>query len=291
MRYDVRHRTTFNYEQTVSVAQHVIHLMPRNDPRQQRIAFALHIDPEPSQQSTGEDYFGNGVHYIALYEPHERLIVESRSRVDVRPAEAALDLAASAPWEEIAAAMRVSGEATLEAEQFAFASPFVTWDTEVRRFAELSFTPGRPILAAAMDLTSRIFHEFEYQGGVSDVWTPVGEVLSMRKGVCQDFAHLQIAALRSLGLAARYMSGYLLTHPPAGKERMVGADASHAWIAVWAGAAGWIEFDPTNNLVPGVEHIAVGWGRDYGDVSPINGCIVGGGDHEVLVAVDVSPVV
>ena len=144
-----------------------------------------------------------------------------------------------------------------------------------------SFTPGRPILAATMDLTSRIFREFQYRGGVSDVSTPVSEVFTMRQGVCQDFAHLEIACLRSLGLAARYVSGYLLTRPPEGKEKLVGSDASHAWVSVFAGDAGWVDFDPTNNVIPGVEHITFAWGRDYGDVSPINGFIVGGGAHQV----------
>ena len=140
-----------------------------------------------------------------------------------------------------------------------------------------------------MDLTGRIFHEFEYRGGVSDVSTPVREVFAMRQGVCQDFAHLEIACLRSFGLAARYVSGYLLTHPPEGKEKLVGSDASHAWLSVWSADAGWVDFDPTNNLIPDVEHITIGWGRDYGDVSPINGFIVGGGAHQVAVAVDVNP--
>jgi transglutaminase-like putative cysteine protease len=140
-----------------------------------------------------------------------------------------------------------------------------------------------------MDLTSRIYREFEYRGGVSDVSTPVRDVFAMRKGVCQDFAHLQIACLRSVGLAARYVSGYLLTHPPEGKEKLVGADASHAWLSVWCDGDGWVDFDPTNNVIPNVEHITFGWGRDYGDVSPINGFIVGGGAHQIAVAVDVRP--
>jgi transglutaminase-like putative cysteine protease len=140
-----------------------------------------------------------------------------------------------------------------------------------------------------MDLTSRIFREFQYRGGVSDVSTPVSDVFAMRQGVCQDFAHLMIACVRSLGLAARYVSGYLLTRPPEGKEKLVGSDASHAWVSVFAGDAGWVDFDPTNNVIPGVEHITFAWGRDYGDVSPINGFIVGGGTHQVSVAVDVSP--
>ena len=169
-----------------------------------------------------------------------------------------------------------------------FDSPYVVGNDDIHEYALQSFTPGRPILAATMDLTSRIFREFQYRGGVSDVSTPVSDVFAMRQGVCQDFAHLEIACLRSLGLAARYVSGYLLTRPPEGKEKLVGSDASHAWVSVFAGDAGWVDFDPTNNVIPGVEHITFAWGRDYGDVSPINGFIVGGGAHQVSVAVDVS---
>jgi transglutaminase-like putative cysteine protease len=174
--------------------------------------------------------------------------------------------------------------------EFAFDSPYSIGNEDVLHYARQSFEPGRPILAAATDLTARIFRDFEYRGGVSDVSTPVRDVFAMRKGVCQDFAHLELACLRSLGLAARYVSGYLLTHPPEGKEKLVGSDASHAWLSVWAGNAGWTDLDPTNNLIPGIEHITVAWGRDYGDVSPINGFIVGGGSHQVAVAVDVRPV-
>jgi transglutaminase-like putative cysteine protease len=147
----------------------------------------------------------------------------------------------------------------------------VATDPDVRAYAASSFEPGRPLFEAAKDLTSRIYHEFEYTGGVSDVSTPVSRVLRMRKGVCQDFAHLETACLRSLGLAARYVSGYLLTKPPEGQPKLVGADASHAWVSIWAAGLGWVDFDPTNNVTPKLEHITVGWGRDYGDVSPTNG--------------------
>jgi transglutaminase-like putative cysteine protease len=289
--YDVRHQTTFSYEQTVSVAQHVLHLMPRESARQRRVAFLLNVDPEPTQQSAGRDYFGNSIHYLTLQAPHDKLSVESRSRVDVQAPEIPLDLRQSLPWEQLASPMSSSSAEALDAQQFAFDSPYVAVDRDIRAFATQSFPAGRPILDAAMDLTSRIFNEFEYQGGVSDISTPVRQVLRMRKGVCQDFAHLQIACLRSLGLAARYVSGYLLTHPPEGQPRLVGADASHAWLSLWSGPAGWVDFDPTNDLIPGTKHITVGWGRDYGDVSPINGFIIGGGAHEVTVGVDVTPVV
>ena len=290
MLYDVRHETKFTYAQVVSISQHVMHLMPRETPRQRRLDFSLQIEPEPAQQSSTEDYFGNTVHFMTMQAPHERLRVESRSRVEVIEPESPISLAAAPPWEDVAAKLKASAKDSFEAQPFAFDSPYIVSGSEPRAYALASFAPGRSILEATMELTSRIFNEFEYKGGVSDVSTPVHRVLKMRKGVCQDFAHLQIACLRSLGLGARYVSGYLLTKPAPGREKLVGADASHAWVAVWAGEAGWIDFDPTNNQIPGSEHITVGWGRDYGDVSPINGFIVGGGAHELAVGVDVLPV-
>jgi len=290
MMYEVRHRTDLDYQEVVSIAHHVLHLMPRNFSHQHRLQFSLAVSPEPSRQSVSEDYFGNGVHYLTLHEPHDRLTIESRSRVEVLPFDGPLNLAGSAPWEEVAETLRAPRGEALRSQQFVFESPYIGTSREVCAYALESFPPGRPILEAAMDLTSRVFRDFEYQGGVSDVSTPVAEVLAMRKGVCQDFAHLQIACLRSLGLAARYVSGYLLTHPPPGQAKLVGADASHAWLSVWSGGWGWIDFDPTNNVIPGVEHVTVAWGRDYGDVSPTTGFIVGGGEHEVKVSVDVNPV-
>ena len=290
MIYDVRHRTTFVYEDTVSVSQHVLHLAPRTHPRQRCIHTTLTVEPQPSVGSEARDYFGNPVHHLTVQEPHERLVVEARSRVEVLPDTRSADRAASPPWEDVRASLETGAADVLEAYQFAFESPYALASDAVHAYALESFLPGRPILEAALALTSRIHRDFEYRGGVSDVSTPVADVLRMRQGVCQDFAHLEIACLRSLGLPARYVSGYLLTHPPEGREKLVGSDASHAWVAVWAGAHGWVDFDPTNDMIPGVEHVTLGWGRDYGDVSPINGFIVGGGAHQVLVAVDVNPV-
>lgn len=290
MIYDIRHRTTFTYEDVVSLSHHVLHLAPRCHPRQRALETAMLIDPSPSVDSERQDYFGNPVRYVTVQEPHDRLTVEARSRIDVQPLPAPLDLRASEPWEETRESLAGAADgALLHACQFAFDSPYSAASDDVRDYALQSFVGGRPVLAAAMDLTSRIFKEFDYRGGVSDVSTPVRDVFAMRKGVCQDFAHLEIACLRSIGLAARYVSGYLLTHPPEGKEKLLGADASHAWLSVWSQSHGWVDLDPTNNVIPDVEHITIGWGRDYGDVSPINGFIVGGGAHQVSVAVDVRP--
>ena len=284
MIYDIQHRTTFSYEQRVSVSQHVLHLMPRDTQTQIRRGFELVCSPRATASSVGQDYFGNWRHHAAFEEGHDTLTIEASSRVEVFGA-GQHDSLLSPAWEDVVAAMQ-RPELTGIAE-FTFDSPYAESSKEVRAYVQPSFAPGRGIVEAARELTSRIYHDFEYQGGVSDVSTPVGEVLAMRKGVCQDFAHLELACLRVLGLPARYISGYLLTHPPEGQEKLVGSDASHAWISVWCGDAGWVDFDPTNDVLPDVEHITLGWGRDYGDISPINGFIVGGGKHEIEVAVDV----
>lgn len=288
MRYNVKHVTTLGYEQLVSISQHVLHLEPRDAPRQTKLSFDLNIEPNPTQRSARTDFFGNYVHHVTIQTPHDALTVESRSSVEVTPRDAQIEPINSASWDQVVATLAAMGASTLEPAYFAFPSPYVRWNGAVRDYAMPSFTPGRPILEAVMDLTSRIFADFDYKGGVSDVSTPVQDVLEMRQGVCQDFAHLQIGCLRSIGIPARYVSGYLLTHPPPGQQKLVGSDASHAWLSVWTGELGWIDFDPTNDLMPDFEHITVGWGRDYGDVSPILGFIVGGGAHSVDVGVDVT---
>ena len=282
MLYDIRHKTTFNYEEVVSVSHHVLHLAPRRHPLQT----CVESDDRSSSPMPAVDV--RAARTISAIPSStspcksrtEQLVVDAHSRVEVRPAAQPIALDCSAAWETVREQLAGISDA-LDAYEFVFESPYVAANDDIHDYALQSFVPGRPILAAAMDLTGRIFREFQYRGGVSDVSTPVSEVFAMRQGVCQDFAHLEIACLRSLGLAARYVSGYLLTRPPEGKEKLVGADASHAWVSVFAGESGWVDFDPTNNVIPGVEHITFAWGRDYGDVSPINGFIVGGGAHQV----------
>ena len=287
MLYDIRHKTTFNYEEVVSVSHHVLHLAPRRHPQQICLESETTVEPKPAVDSAGQDYFGNPIRHLTVQKPHKQLVVDAYARVEVRSAAQSLALERSAPWETVRE--QLTAYEALDAYELVFESPYVVGNDAIRDYALQSFVPGRPILAAAMDLTGRIFREFQYRGGVSDVSTQVRDVFAMRQGVCQDFAHLMIACVRSLGLAARYVSGYLLTRPPEGKEKLVGSDASHAWVSVFAGDSRWVDFDPTNNVIPGVEHITFAWGRDYGDVSPINGFIVGGGTHQVSVAVDVSP--
>ena len=289
MIYQVTHRTTFTYTQPVAISHHVLRLTPRPHPRQHYLRSNVIFDPTPSVRSKGEDYFGNPILHVTIQTPHPQLIIEAKTLVDVeQPAPIHLDQ--SPPWDQVAQQLQTRTDSpNLEAQQFMYDSPYITVDDATYVFVRECFPPGRPLLAGVMDLTRLIFQDFTYEGGVTDVSTPVKDVLAARKGVCQDFAHLEISALRSLGLPARYISGYLLTHPPEGQEKLVGADASHAWISTWSPDLGWVDFDPTNNLIPGDEHITLAWGRDYGDVSPINGFMVGGGHHTPTVSVDVSP--
>ena len=288
--YQVSHQTTFTYTQPVAISNHVLRLAPRTHPRQHCLRSTIRIDPMPSVRSNGKDYFGNPLTHLTIQTPHSALVVEAQTLVDVvKPEPVHVDQ--SLPWDQVTQRLQGSTDTViLEAQQFLYDSPYVTIDDATYDFVCECFPPGRPILAGVMDLTSRIFRDFIYEGGVTDVSTPVKDVLFSRKGVCQDFAHLEIAALRSLGLPARYVSGYLLTHPPEGQEKLVGADASHAWLSTWCPDVGWVDFDPTNNCIPSDEHITLAWGRDYGDVSPINGFMVGGGHHTPTVSVDVSPV-
>ncbi|MEX2493687.1 MAG: transglutaminase family protein [Nitrospirales bacterium] len=290
MIYQVTHRTSFSYTQPVAISHHVLRLTPRSHPRQHYLRSTVIIDPMPSVRSDGNDYFGNPLIHLTIQTPHSALVVEAQTLVDVVK-QGSIHVDQSLPWDQVTQQLQGSTQpAMLDVQQFLYNSPYVTIDDETYDFVRACFPPGRPILAGVMDLTSRIFKEFTYEGGVTDVSTPVKDVLKARKGVCQDFAHVEIAALRSLGLPARYISGYLLTHPPEGQEKLVGADASHAWLSTWCPDLGWVDFDPTNNCIPCEEHITLAWGRDYGDVSPINGFMVGGGHHTPTVSVDVSPV-
>lgn len=289
MIYDITHRTTYTYASPVSLSQHLLHLTPRSTPSQVCHHHSLLVEPAPTVNSEGLDFFGNPTAYLTLEEPHNRLTILASSQIEVMPVSPPA-ARTTTPWETVKTVLADrSVPQALGAHQFVFDSPFTYSDT-VLEFARDSFPAECPILEGAIGLMSRIFREFKYEGGVTDINTPVDKVLRDRRGVCQDFAHLQIAALRSLGLPARYVSGYLRTHPPEGQQRRIGADASHAWLAVWVPEFGWVDLDPTNDMIPRDEHISVAWGRDYGDVSPINGMMLGGGEHTIAVAVDVKPV-
>jgi transglutaminase-like putative cysteine protease len=289
MEYCVRHRTTYRYGQEVSYSHHLVHLTPRGTATQHVRAFDLSVSPNSTNRKQRVDFFDNPTEWVALDEAHAVMEILAESRVAVfDPPER--DAEASEPWENVRGRIEGNDLSTYDIAQYIFDSPHTAFTADLAAYASKSFTRARPILAGAMDLMSRIHAEFRYDATVTDATTLVDRVFEIRAGVCQDFAHVAIAALRSLGLPARYVSGYLLTQPPPGKERLIGADASHAWFSVWAPPFGWVDLDPTNNAVPGKGYITVAWGRDYGDVAPINGIVTGGGDHLIEVAVDVLPV-
>jgi transglutaminase-like putative cysteine protease len=288
MEYRVAHRTLYRYSEPVSISHHAARLAPRNSERQERKSWRLEISPRPAVRKTREDYFGNQVCFFSVQELHDTLEIISESRVRLTRS-APPDVSNSPAWEEVVEALRAPSAAEwMEAGQFVFESPCVRQSPELAEYARGAFAPGRPLLEAMNALNERIFREFAFDPTATTVATPIEEVMRARRGVCQDFTHLALGCLRSLGLAGRYVSGYLRTRRPEGA--LTGADASHAWLSVFCPGRGWVDFDPTNNLMPGDEHIAVAHGRDFSDVSPVTGMIVGGGQHTVSVAVLVAPV-
>lgn len=291
MIYRIVHQTEYDYADPVSTSHHQLHLSPRSTDRQICLQEELTITPAPTVQSDRLDYFGNRCTHFELQEPHRRLSVVSRREVEVLAA-APPPLADSPPWETARDnAQRPRTQEQLRACELTFESPFVRIPDEAARYGAESFPSGRPLLEAVADLTRRIHDEFVYDAKATVVSTPVDEVLRHRRGVCQDFAHLEIACLRALGLPARYVSGYLVTTPPPGQARLIGADASHAWLSVYCPDFGWVPFDPTNDVIPNDQHITLAWGRDFGDVTPMRGVIVGGSRHALRVSVDVSVLV
>ena len=294
MEYLVRHRTTYRYLQDVSYSCHLAHLRPRETPGQQVFTTDVTLTPEPATRDRRDDYFGNVCEWFSLDQPHTLLevLAESRVRVNTPPVR---DVRLSESWETVRGRLEEAEDAeSRDAVQFIFDSPLTSFKTNVAVYAQVSFPKDMPILAGAIDLMRRIHEDFRYDTTVTDANTPVDRVFQLRAGVCQDLAHVGIACMRSLGLPARYVSGYLLTHPAPGQERMLGADASHAWFSVWApsivpGEGGWVDLDPTNNVLVGESHVTIAYGRDYGDVAPLNGIILGGHDHLIEVGVDVIP--
>jgi transglutaminase-like putative cysteine protease len=298
LRYGIEHTTRYEYGALVSTSQHVACLQPRTLPGQRLDGWALAIDPPPARVTAREDYFGNTLHYVTLMTPHDALRVSSRSTVDVSP-RTPVDPESTDPWEVVRSSLEyrvgqgfspASASAAAAPAQFAYASPYIDHDLRMAEYAATAFSAGMPILAATLALMHRIHEDFTFDAAATTVTTPVTKVLAERRGVCQDFAHLQIACLRSLGLAARYVSGYLLTDPPPGQPRLLGADASHAWVSVFCPPIGWVDVDPTNDMLADERHVTVAWGRDYGDVSPLRGVILGGGQHVLHVGVSVVPV-
>jgi transglutaminase-like putative cysteine protease len=289
MTYRVKHETIYSYSEPVMLCHNVLRLMPRCTDRQTCLWSNLGVYPTPAVSSRSTDYFGNNSIYFTVQDRHEQLTITMTSEAVVRPADL-IHSEHSPPWDDVAERLARSRDAIdLEAYHYAFDSPYVAASRKLAAYAAPSFPPGRPLIEAMLDLTRRIHGEFRFDNRATTVTTPLHEVLETRVGVCQDFAHLQIGCVRSMGLAARYVSGYLLTQPPPGKPRLIGADASHAWLSVYCPGLGWIDLDPTNNQIASDKHITVAWGRDYDDVSPIKGVILGGGRQSISVAVDVIP--
>lgn len=286
-RFRVVHRTDYRYAQPMADGFTITHLEPREAPHQHLLSASLVVEPEPDEWERSVDALGNPVTRFAVHRPHTSLVVEStvevESRLPTLPTE-------SPPWEDVAAL--ASGARDALAEEL---GPYLSHTPPTERLPELAplvrdtFWPGRPVLEAVRSFCTEVFTGFRFDAGFSDVTTPLAAVLEARRGVCQDFAHVACAALRSVGLPARYVSGYIETLPPPGEPKLVGVDASHAWCAVWAGPLGWVDFDPTNDQMPPLRHVTVGWGRDYHDVTPVRGVVIGpGGSQTLTVAVDVT---
>ncbi|WP_454565443.1 transglutaminase family protein [Pseudomonas sp. AIG] len=291
-RYQIFHDTCYHYDSPVSLAQQLAHLWPRECAWQRCTEQQLLISPDPTARRDELDVFGNPLTRLAFERPHDELQVNAQLTVEVL-ARPTLDFNQSPAWEQTRDALTYSSQPVsaelLEACRYRFQSPYVHLKRSFVEFSQSCFPAGRPLLLGVQDLVQKIFSEFTFDAEATQVATPLVEVLERRRGVCQDFAHLLLACVRSRGLAARYISGYLLTQPPPGQPRLIGADASHAWVSVFCPVLGWVDFDPTNNVRPALEHITLAWGRDFSDVSPLRGVILGGGNHDPEVRVTVMP--
>jgi transglutaminase-like putative cysteine protease len=273
------------------LSQQLLHLSPRALPWQSCEIHRLAIEPTANEATEREDYYGNRTVHLLIAVPHEELVVRAESQVSVKPRVQSALAAPRVPWDAVRARLRSLDESpVVEAAEFMYDAPHVERSRELADYAARSFTERRGMLEASVDLARRIHRDFRFDRTATSVSTPLRQVLKERRGVCQDFAHLMIGCVRSLGLAARYVSGYLLTEPPPGRPRLIGADASHAWASVWCGeGVGWIDIDPTNNCIVDDEHVTLAWGRDFGDVTPMRGVILGGGTQQLAVRVTVTP--
>jgi len=309
VKYRITHITTYRYSQSVGLCQNEARLQPRNFWRQQCDYSHFDIQPQPTDFREWTDFFGNQVNYFAIQQPHTQLIVTAISEVTLFPRQNNLDLLNRMTWEQarnLLQEMPMQGQTQsqqgqsqsqlqnqeqlleiLDARQYVLDSPMITVTPELADYAQSSFQPNRALVDVVYDLMQRIYRDFTYDPSFTTIATPLSDVLKFRRGVCQDFAHLAIGCLRAYNIAARYISGYVETLPEAGQQRLVGADASHAWFSVYIPNTGWLDFDPTNNTVPLDQHITLAWGRDYADVTPLKGIAFGGGQHTLSVSVDV----
>jgi transglutaminase-like putative cysteine protease len=296
----VTHETRYEYSPPVETAQHLAHLKPLATDSQRLVSHRLAIEPAPAQRNELADLYGNTRAFFALEATHDRLVVTAESVVETSQPVLSPAVARELPWEAVRERFRFRKDATFDAaSEFVFPSPYVPRHGDFAAYARASFVPGRPTFDVAMDLTERMYEDFAYDADSTEINTPAVEALAQRKGVCQDFAHIMIACFRTMGLPARYVSGYLLTQPPPGQPRLVGADASHAWVSVYLpgkgedgpeSAGGWADFDPTNGRQPGEDYVTLAIGRDYSDVSPMRGVLHGGARHTLRVGVTVQPV-
>ena len=278
MKYTIQHKTAYSYLEPVSLCHNIARLVPRDTPEQTCTNTAIHISPKPDRINEYVDFFGNKVIYFSIEKEHWELTVQVISEVERTPI---IEPEGSLEWQP-------RSEDLLDIKQYLFQTPMTVWDDEILEFARKSLSPGRPVFEAALELTKRIFTDFEYKPGYTTISTPLSVVMKQRKGVCQDFTHLAIACLRAVGLPARYVSGYIETLSPEGVEKLIGVDASHAWFSVYIPERGWTDFDPTNNCLVSDQHITIGWGRDYADIAPLEGIILSSGSHELTVSVDVK---
>lgn len=289
MLYRVRHVTEYDYTRQVTSSQHILRLRPRRTDNQVCVSSEVAITPQPQRRNARDDYFGNRMETITIEQPHLELTIDAQSIVRVskrRPR----DTEATLPWDEVGDALAAArSDADIEATNYLFDTPLTRADQDLLLYAVDDFTPGRPVALAVTALMHRIRDDIKYKPGVTDASTPIDKVLEIKAGVCQDQTHVMLAVLRARGIAARYVSGYLMTHPPPGRPKLQGADQSHAWVSAWCPPLGWVDFDPTNGILPDDEHITVAYGRDYADISPISGIMLGGGEHDVDVGVDVAP--
>jgi transglutaminase-like putative cysteine protease len=292
--YRIAHHSVYRYSEPVVLSHQQLHLTPRPLDSQRIHTHEITVGPKPTQRREIVDAFGNPVTEIAIESAHRALDIDARTILAVTPPSVA-EADATPGWETVRDALHYRAAwqpeaGVLAATQFLFESPYARVKRDLRAYASDCFQPGRPILAAAKALMAKIHAEFKYDAGATTVTTPVMTFFELKRGVCQDFAHFMISCLRSTGLAARYVSGYLLTRPAPGKPRRIGADASHAWTSVYIPEKGWIDLDPTNNLIPSLEHITLAWGRDFSDVTPLRGVINGGGVQSLEVKVTVEAV-
>ncbi|MDW5288012.1 transglutaminase family protein [Formosa sp. PL04] len=294
MEFKVSHTTSYDYDSGVTFCHNIATLKPRTIPGQTILEYKLEISPEPSEITERLDFFGNIITRFSIQEHHKKLKVTAKSTIlrdyASQPDIETSKMGKSISLEDSLKILKTNKLDLIDVNQFKLESIFITHITkEIKEYAEASFKADRSVFEASYELMQRIFTEFEFDSEFSTIATPIQEVMKEKKGVCQDFAQIAIACVRSIGLPARYVSGYIETLPPPGKEKLVGTDASHAWFSVYIPTFGWVDFDPTNNHIPKNQHITVSWGRDYYDVPPLKGVVFSAGKTKMKVAVDIRP--